>query len=304
MWFKNLTLFRITPPFEFDPASLLARMEAHVFQPCAAGDAFREGWTAPLGSIDAPLLHASQGFLMMTLRREEKVIPGGALRERVAKRVAELEAVELRPLNRKAREALREEVLNEMLTLAFTQSRRTSAFIDPRSGLLFVDTASSRRAEDLIAHLRKTLDGFPVRPLVLNERPAHVMTRWLLEGNLPLDLSFDTACELKSPDLEGATVKVARQDLSAPEMTHHLEAGKEVSRLALVFEERLGFVLDEALVLRRLRFLETPEMKIGSHSEDPAAQFDAEFVLMALELTRLVPHLTTWFGGEPAPDAT
>ena len=302
MWFKNLSIFRIVPPFETPADLFLERLESQVFQSCQAGDAFREGWTPPLGVEGAPLLHVAQGFWCVCLRREEKVIPGGALRERVAQRLDATEAREgFRP-GRKVREALKDEVLNEMLAVAFTQSRRTQAIIDPRSGWLLVDSASPGRSEDLVALLRRSLEGFPVRRLVTQESPSKVMTRWLAEEAFPPGVRPEAACELKSPDVEGATVKAARQDLSAPEMTHHLEVGKMVTRLALTYEDRLAFDLDDKLLLRRLRFLETEPADSGPDPEDHAAQFDADFVLMALELSRFIPILTEWFGGEAATD--
>ena len=57
-------------------------------------------------------------------------------------------------------------------------------------------------------------------------------------------------------------------------------------------------MLDEALVVRRLKFLDVIRESLDDSVTDSLAVFDAEYALMTGELTLLLPELLTLFGGE------
>jgi recombination associated protein RdgC len=63
----------------------------------------------------------------------------------------------------------------------------------------------------------------------------------------------------------------------------------------------LSLVLDEALSVKRLRFLDlVQEAAADVETDDPAQRFDLDFSIMSLEIAAFVPVLTAMFGGEPS----
>jgi recombination associated protein RdgC len=115
-------------------------------------------------------------------------------------------------------------------------------------------------------------------------------------------LALGDECELRDSADGGAAVKCRRQDLESDEIGEHLKSGKQVFQLGLVFEERLGFSLDEDLVVRKLRFLDLVQNELGDidggdgGADSAIAELDARFALMTLELGRLFERLQEWFG--------
>jgi recombination associated protein RdgC len=304
MWFKNLVLLRLQEPFTLDAAAFEAHLKARAFTACGVLESFSDGWCSPIPLEHAPLVHQGGNDFLFCLKREERILPSGAVNEQVQERIAEVESREARSLRKKEREAVRDEVLQDMMPRAFTQSRRTYGYLDTRNGWLVVDAASPKKAEDFVAVLRQTLDGFPVRPIAPIEPPPGVMTRWVAGGLLPEEVILESECELKSPEEDGSIVRCRRQDLDAPEIRHHIEAGKEVIKLAFSWNDRFSLVLDEHLTIRRLRFLDTlQEARAEVASEDVAAQFDGDFAIMRLEIAAFIPVLLNWFGGEKKPQA-
>lgn len=303
MWFKNLAILRLTEPFTLTGAELEKKLAERQFRHCASLEPLSEGWFPPLGKEPFPLTHQTGGFIMLCLQREEKILPGAAINDIVAERVAEIEEQQGRQVRRKEKESIRDEVLHDMLPRAFSQTRRTYGYIDPRGGWLVVDSASARKAEDFVAVLRQTLDGFPVTPLATRERPASVLTQWVAGGGLPDSVTLENECELKSPEEDGGIVRCRRHDLDVPEIQNHIEAGKEVIKLAFSWNDRLSLVLDETLSVKRLRFLDAiQEAAADVETDDHAARFDADFSIMSLELNTFIPVLLDWFGGENLPD--
>ena len=302
MWFKNLALLRLTEPFTLTGTELEERLKELPFRLCGNLEPASAGWFPPLGKEHSPLVHQTGGFLMLCLQKEEKILPAAAVNEVVAGRVAEIEEQQARQVRRKERESIRDEVLHDMLPRAFSQSRRTYGYIDPRGGWLIVDSASARKAEDFVAALRQTLGSFPVRPLATRERSATVMTQWLAGGPVPDGVTLESECELKSPEEDGGTVRCRRHDLDAPEILNHIQAGKEVIKLAFTWNDRLSLVLDDAWSVKRLRFLDViQEAAADIETDDPAARFDADFAIMSLELDAFLPAITGLFGGESLP---
>lgn len=305
MWFKNLSLLRFTEPFSLTAEELEQRLQSGRFRPCGSLEPVSYGWCPPVGrnDDDAPLVHATNGCMMVCALKEEKILPASVVNEILAERLLEQEERKGSRLGKKERDALRDEVIHELLPRAFSHSRRTYAYIDPKGGWLVVDSASSKKSEELASWLRKCLDSLPVSPPASNERPAAVLTRWLSEGAAPTDIVLEDECELRSTGEDGGIVRCKRQDLSAPEIQNHLEAGKEVSKLAVTWSDRLGFVLDDALGIKRLKFLDLVQEQASEvEAADGVERFDVDFSIMSLELAALLPRLFELFGGESAPN--
>ncbi|QSA98521.1 recombination-associated protein RdgC [Methylococcus sp. EFPC2] len=299
MWFKNLALLRFTEPFTAAPEELEQRLDTGRFRPCGSLEPMSYGWVAPVGKDDAPLVHVANGCYMICALKEEKILPAQVINEILAEKVAEIEDQKGSALRKKDRDALRDEIIHDLLPRAFSFTRRQYAYIDAKNGWLIVDSASAKKTEELASWLRRTLESLPVTLPTVNERPAAVMTRWLAEDASPPDITIESECELRSTEEEGGIVRCKRHDLTAPEIQNHLEAGKEVSKLALSWNERISFVLDDTLGVKRLRFLDlVQEQAADVEADDDIQRFDADFSIMSAELAAFLPRLFELFGGE------
>lgn len=300
MWFKNLAVYRFTEPFTLSAEVLAEKLAQQPFRPCGAQDEFSVGWTAPLGRSSDSLVHVMGGFLMVCAKKEEKVLPASVINELLVEKIEEQEAREMRKLPSKERSRLKDELIFELLPRAFSFSRKTFAYIDTQGGWLVVDSASAKKAEDLLSLLRKCVGSLPVVPLLTNAKPAGIMTQWLLDpSSMPSDLAVEDECELRSPEAEGGIVRCKRHDLSLPEIKNHLDSGKQVIKLALNWSERISFVLDENLSIKRLKFMDlVQEQAAEIEAFDETEQFDADFSIMSAELAPLFPRLLELFNTE------
>ncbi|MCG8518508.1 MULTISPECIES: recombination-associated protein RdgC [Marinobacter] len=300
MWFRNARVYRFSKPFEISAESLEEQLQADAFQPCGPQEISRQGWVAPLGKHGDQLVHSAGGYHLITLRKEEKLLPGPVIKELVEERVEVIEAEQHRKVRRKEKDEIKEQVTLEMLPRAFSKNRRCYAYLAPQDGLLVVDASSAKQAEDLASFLRKSLGSLPVRPPAVEQAPAFTLTGWLTESiDLPATLTLGDECELKDPSEDGGVVRCKGLDLQGDEIRSHLDAGMQVTKLALTWEDSLSFILDEELGIRRLKFGDTLQEKLDDvEADDAVARFDAAFSLMTLEVSRLVPGLLEALGGE------
>ncbi len=297
MWFKNLQLYRLTRPFTLSAEEVHEKLAADPFRPCGSLETATQGWVPPLGRLGEQLTHFSGGFILVCARKEEKILPAAVVREEVDEKVLAIEETQMRPVRRKERESIRDEVLQDLLPRAFTRSGRTYAYIDPRGGWVVVDAGSAKKAEEVLSLLRQSLGSLPVAPPRLRMAPATVMTHWLTGEIPPGAFEIGDECELREPAKEGGVVRCKRQDLWADEVRAHLAAGKQVSRLAVRWNERIACVLGEDLAVKRLGFEDVIQEQ-ADVDEDDIARFDTEFALMTLELSRFIPAVMEAFGGE------
>jgi recombination associated protein RdgC len=258
----------------------------------------------PLGRKAVDLVHAVAGRLLVRLRTEERVLPASVIQQALAERVAAIEEQQGRLVRRREQRELRERLVEEFLPRALTRYRDGYAYLDPAADWLVVDSASPRGVEEITGFLRKTLDTLAIAPPEVRKPVVAIMTAWLAEGRAPAEFALGDVCELREANETGGVVRCRGQDLTGDEIRGHLEAGKQVTQLGLIWNERIAFVLDEALVVRRLRFLDViRETLRDSRTDSPEAVFDAEFALMSGELALLLPRLLEVFGGEAGPRA-
>jgi recombination associated protein RdgC len=286
MFFRNLTLFRF--PTSLDLSELDTHLAEVQLKPVGPMDLSSRGFVSPFGRDAEALSHRIDDAIWLTVGGEDKLLPSAVVNDLLGKKLAEIEEKEGRKLGGRARKRLKEDLVAELLPRAFVRPTRTDAMLDLEHGLCVVDTSSRKNAETVVSEIRQALGSFPALPLNAEVAPRSVLTGWIAGERLPDGLSLGDECELKDAAEHGAVVKCQHQELQGDEIAKHLEAGKQVTRLALTLDDHVSFVLGEDLVIRKLKFLDGAVDQLEStEREDVRAELDARFALMAGELKRL-----------------
>ena len=84
------------------------------------------------------------------------------------------------------------------------------------------------------------------------------------------------------------------------EIGQHIAAGKVVTRLAMTWGDKISFLLNEKLQIKRLTFLDILKESADSQAENEDERFDLDFTLMTGEVARLLDDLLEALGGEIA----
>ncbi|MEE9355013.1 MAG: recombination-associated protein RdgC [Methylococcaceae bacterium] len=300
MWFKNLAIYRFTEQMNLSATELATKLTPASFRPCGTMELASYGWTSPLGRQSDQLVHASNGYFMICAKKEEKILPPAVVNELAGEKIVEEEQKQGRKLRKKERDSIKDEIIHDLLPKAFSFSRRTYAYIDPKGGWFIVDSPTPKKAEELLSYLRKTLGSLPLVPFSTQQSSESIMTQWLKSHQLPNDFTLEDECDLRSQQDEGSIIRCKRHDLTSPEITRHLDAGKQVIKLAVTWADRLSFVLDENRHIKRLKFLDlVQEAREDIESDDAVGQFDADFSIMTLEINGLLSRLVEILGGLP-----
>ena len=303
MWFKNLKIYRFSKPFSIDSEQLETQLSEKSFQPCGSTQASSFGWVPPLGhtqNTDSVLLtHTISKTTMLCVRQEERILPSSVINDALNEKLDAMQTESGRRPVGKHKQSIKDELILTLLPKAFTRSKRTYAYLDQDAQLMIVDASSNNKAEELVELLRQTLGSLPVVPLKTKTLPILLMTNWLKGNDLEDDFLIKDECELRESDDEGAILRCKRQDLSSDEIQMHLDNGKEVTKLAVNWNDTLECIIEDDLAIKRLKFSdELLDQAADDGAEDAAAQFDADFNLMTGELARFIPRLIEVLGGE------
>ncbi|ABM03974.1 putative exonuclease, RdgC [Psychromonas ingrahamii 37] len=299
MFFKNLQVYRFTRPLEQDIDTLERNLEEFKFKPCGSQDISKLGWVFPMGKSGSMYTHIAGKQILICLKKEEKMLPAGVIKDQLNERVEAIELEQGRALKKKEKDSLKEEIVMQLLPRAFSRTSQTFAWIDSESDMLYVDASSTRKAEELISLLRKTLGSLPIVPIQLKNQADVIMTDWLTEGNIPANFALEDEAELCSALEGGGIIRCKQQDLLSDEIKNHLSADKFVTKLALCWADSISFIIGEEFALKRIKFADVlQEQNEDIDKDDFAARFDADFALMTGEIKQLIPAVLAAFGGE------
>lgn len=296
MWFKQVSFYPVVQQELPDAAVLADKLAQAAFAPVQGLDWFSEGFAAP-AAFSPELVFAAEGVYALALKKEEKVLPAGVIRDVLEEKLAEIREGEGRHPGRKEKQELKERITDDLLPRAFTRSSRVHALLDTGNRYLFVNQAAAAKAENLLAKLREALGGLEARLPNTKESPSSLMTRWLLAGSAEGGFELDSDCELKGAGDAAATVRISKQDLTADEVAQHVKSGKTVTQLGLVWRDQIAFVLTQDFTLKRIQYLDVLQEEAESHGDDAETLAFASQILTAQSLSALIGELVSLLGG-------
>ena len=284
MWFKNVRVYKLSAPLSTDIAAWEQALVEFKFTPLTAQEAVRSGFSFPLHASIKQYCHACQHLMFFAVKRQEKILPAAVINEEMQPKLEALEQEKGRPLSRKEKQSLKEELQQSLLPRAFSRSSLTQGYYDPQNQWIVINSGSASKAEDVLALLRKALGSLPALPWLDNHKLNSSLQLWLQNKALPEGFALGSDAELKAPDEEGAKVKFSNHLLSAEEVQSHLQ-DKLVTSISLEQHEGVSIVVTDDGAVKRIKF---HDVITGQNEElgweDLVTRLDADLMLMAASL--------------------
>jgi len=146
----------------------------------------------------------------------------------------------------------------------------------------------------------KSVDKLPFESLRVARSPQACMTDWLAADEAPSGFTVDQDTELRSAGESKATVRYVRHTLEPDDVRRHIASGKQCTRLAMTWTDRVSFVLTESLAIKRVAPLDVLKDENDTSTANEDERFDSDLMLMSGELNRLLAALVEALGGELA----
>jgi recombination associated protein RdgC len=285
-WFKNLQIYCFRHPVTLSATMLQEKLTQSTFHPAGQLQWSSMGWVPPSEDSEA-LVFPVQQSLFIKARKQDKILPTSVIRDFVQERIEHLESEQLRKVGKREKSEIKDQIIAELLPRALPRNNEITAYIDIKNGWFIINTSNRKKAEEVISLLRMDVGDLALVLPELNASPMRSMTQWLITRDLPSQFDLGEDCKLIAEEGESVTCK--QLDLLSKEVMEHLNAGKSVQYLALQWQNKLAFVLDDEFSVRRVEFLEI--------SEEPSDDMYANLALMTVVFAQFIPQLFDAFGG-------
>lgn len=298
--FKNLIVYRLGPDWPESASALEKALTTEPFVECTSTQQKATGWVPPRGETHGALVETVGGQWIARFAIETKTVPGEAVRRKVEEAAQHIEQTTGRKPGKKERRDLRDEAMLALLPHAFPRHGEVMVWLNPKERMLVLDVGSQGKADEVIGSLvRVAGKGFAIAMLHTVQAPQAAMASWLAAQSveeLPSAFAIERECELKGSGDEPARVRFDRHSLDNDEVRQHIKEGKLPTKLALGWQGRVGFMLTQALQIKKVVFQEGVFEKTD-HAEG-ADRFDADVALSTGELSGLIADLIDALGGE------
>jgi recombination associated protein RdgC len=295
MWFKQLQLFKL-PKQTFSVETITEKLEQLAFTPCLPSFPYSTGWVSPVDEDDAPLVRAVNGYIMVCIQIEEKILPNIVISQELKEKIKQIESGQDRKVRQKEKLSLKDEITFTLLPRAFTKLSRLYAFIDTKNNWLVLGSTSASKNEQFLTLFKRSICE-EVQTLDII-KPTAIFTHWLKTQDYPSLFAIENACVLQDPNQQKRVIRCQHQDLFAQSIQALIKDGCEAKQIALSWHDRVKFVLAEDFSLRSIQYEEDILSQAKDIGETKQQRFDADFLIMTETLTSLLKDLLPLFAKE------
>ncbi|PXZ06784.1 recombination-associated protein RdgC [Gilliamella apicola] len=293
LWFKNAIIYQLNNDNLLDKQTIENAVKSASFSPCGNLDSTKMGWVSPYSDNNQnDFIIDMQGHLLLRIKKETKILPAPVIKQALNDKIDKQEKALSRKLSKNEKATLKDEVMIDLMPRAFSKYNYYWLWIDTQNKRIIIDCSSFKLAEDILAILRKELGALALTPLSIEKPLEKIMTTWVKEKLSFPPFILGDEVELKDP-LEGnGIISCKNQDITSDEMLVHLDSGKWVTKLKIIDEHGINFIIHPDLTLKRIKFdsviLDENE-DIGSDEFDK--RLEADFYIMANTLSNSINDL-------------
>lgn len=291
MFFKNLIIY------QFDKNSSIERLDNDMlknmaFTPCGPTDSIKKGFVSPINDDDVLKLQV-QGHSLLKLRIESKLLPASVIKKKTSERIEQLEQKLSRSATKSEKHCVKDEIIIDLLPVAFTKDQYVYVWINDKDKFIAVETASFKKAEDVLALIRKELGALALKPLSVENNISFTLKEWVCNDNTPPNFFVLNDAMLADPLDGNGKIKLIDENLTAEEVKSYLNGGREIKSLSFSYKQQTVFTVNTELVFSKISYSsEMLDENSDISLDDKAKRIEADFFLVANELANLINDFT------------
>ena len=263
-------------------------LQAITFKPCGSIDTVKGGFVSPVDNPDELMLNV-QGQILLKYKIEQKILPSSVIKQAHIEKIIKQEELLNRKLAKCEKANLKDEVLIDLIPRAFSKYNYYWLWIDMQNKRVIVDCSSFKVSEDILALLRHELGVLALTPLSIVQPLEKIMTTWVKEKLCFPHFVLGDQAELKDPLECNGVINCKNQEITSAEMSVHFDSGKWVTKLKIIDERGVSYVLHSNFTFKQIRF--DPNILDENEDipvEDKVARVEADFFLMSKTLSNSI----------------
>ena len=292
--FRNLRFYRLYGGWPKSEEALSKELEKAGFKQCGPLTERSSGWVPVDRDSGNSLARRVNGADLLKLRSQSRVLPAGAINEELEARIEDYRQRMQEAPSRREKRRLKAETRDELLPRALLKSDKIWGFVDLKEKFLGIDTAQDSVAERFVRRLQAPFAGLNARPLQYNE-PVGEFLRAIFLGGAPSQFAVGRECRMQDMADARSIVRWTDFDLGEQAIRDHVANGMRLTHLGIEYDNVMSCVLDENGVISKIRFLGMDDD--GDKNNEPLARLDAEFVLIAGTMRKMLGVFKKILGG-------
>lgn len=291
-WFKNTIVYAFNKQTHYNKKELETALSVNRFSPCGTQDFSKVGWVSPYGDQNENLVVEINDHLLIKAKKETKLLPPSVINDALKSKINAIQATEQRELKKKEKRVLKEDVVMDLLPRAFSKYHYVLLWIDLKHQRVILDATSFKQAESIISLLRNALGSMPLVPSG-QAIPLEVsLTNWVKNNPSFPPFCLGDEAELKDPLNGLGIIRCRQQELTCDEIMHHINAGKQITKLKVIEENCINFIMQNDLTLKRIKYApDLIDKNQDIDTKDTEKRLEADFMIMSEVISRAVNQI-------------
>lgn len=297
MFFKSIYAFKLNEK-EISEKDLLAKLENFRIVPCGKNDKSSVGWTDVLDEEESLCFKVGKSAYILNLKFEEKNIPASYVQEELKKKIKTIVKEGGEWPNKKEMKVMKEDIIQELIPRAFAKVSSINGYLDFANQLLVIDASSPGKADKFNGFLRESLGSLDIDIINPENDVSITMGNWIKEGKSVRPFEIGDNCLLKEQSGDASKITVANHDLTVEEITQHLDNGKIVEKMDLVWQKRVSFSVNSAFRISKVKFLDIVQEQLNEEmgeSDDNYALMQASMQIMIGDFAEIINDVVKAF---------
>ena len=251
MQMKQMKMYLMEPMQDQDWDEVLAE---GVLKPLQGLTEQNIGWVSPYGPGHEAMYFSYGHFLVLCAASQKRLLPQSVVNEQSLELITAKEEQEGRPLGKREKTKIKEEVKNSLMTQAFIRRKQTKVLMNLHEGWMAVETSNADEADRVLSLMHDCFSDFHPRRVELPDM-SQMLTRWLEQQSINEAFQLDSDCVMVNAAFKRNALRMSAQDLASDEIRSALMAGKKVQKLGIQWQEKLSFILDDEGHIGRIKVL-------------------------------------------------
>lgn len=294
MMFRNLRCYRFDGTWPDTEESLSTALQEAEFSPCGPLTERSSGWVPVYPDAGESLARRVNGFDLIRLRSQSRVLPHSAVNEELDARIEDYRNRMQEAPSPREKKRLKNEARDELMPKALLKSDRIWGYVDAKEKLIAIDALQASAAERFLRRLGAAVPISNIRPMDFSKPVSDLLTGIFL-GDAPGQFSVGRECRMQDALDSGSNVRWMHFDLSDKSIRNHVVEGMRLTHLAVDYDNVMSCVISEDTVISKVKFIGAD----GDEADelDPLARLDTEFVLVSGTMRHLLQDLKKLLNG-------
>lgn len=301
MFFKNARIYDLKITNELlkffkDPKLLENALFDKRFKPCGPNEAASIGFSPIFGKASDLFSFSFGPHFFFKITEENKLLPKSVINSALEDEIEKKEIALDRKLSSDEIKSLSIAIGAKLLQSAFCQRRDVYIWVDTNAQTCTVGASSAKKAERAIAMFREAFNTFPTTAFQPRCIVEDKITSWLTDNNCPDIFELGNDSVLKSTKDDGGVIRASKENLQSDEIALHIENGKRVNEIQLIFDNSVAFVINTEFALKRIKLTDNYiEKNLSDNLDDKINEIQSHFILQSDIFSKLIANIKEIF---------